>query len=223
MISLYLFFALLSNLSYSSEQPESNKIKYLALGDSYTIGESVDELERWPNLLAGMLEEKLDSPIDVTIIAKTGWTTDELMDAVSAARLSDEYDMVSLLIGVNNQYRGYPIKQYRKEFEQLLAQSIQLAEGDKSRVFVLSIPDYGVTPFAREKNPQKIAVEIDQYNNIARQICEKQEITFFDITEISRNAVNDPSLIANDGLHPSGKMYGLWAEKAFPFAVSLFK
>lgn len=223
MISLYLFFVLLSNLSYSSEQPESNKIKYLALGDSYTIGESVDERERWPNLLAEMLEEKLDSPIDVTIIAKTGWTTDELMDAVSAARLSDEYDMVSLLIGVNNQYRGYPIKQYRKEFEQLLTQSIQLAESDKSRVFVLSIPDYGVTPFAQEKNPQKIAVEIDQYNNIARQICEKQEITFFDITEISRNAVNDPSLIANDGLHPSEKMYGLWAEKAFPFAVSLFK
>ena len=223
MIALYLFLALFSNQSYTSEPIESEKIKYLALGDSYTIGESVDEDKRWPNLLAEMLEKKLESSIEVTIIAKTGWTTDELMDAVSAANLRKEYDLVSLLIGVNNQYRGYKVNVYKKEFEQLLTQSIQLAEGDKNRVFVVSIPDYGVTPFAKERNLKKIGLEVDQYNTIARQICEEHKIPFIDITEISRKAENDASLIADDGLHPSGKMYRMWAKKVFPLAFSLFK
>lgn len=223
MIALYILLALLSNQSYVSEQPESDKIKYLALGDSYTIGESVEEHERWPNLLARMLEEELDGTIEVTIIAKTGWTTDELMDAVSAAGLMREYDMVSLLIGVNNQYRGYRRKQYRKEFEQLLNHAIRLAEGDKNRVFVLSIPDYGVTPFAQDKNPEQIASEIDQYNNIAEEICGKYEVIYLDITDMSRKAASDGSLIANDGLHPSGKMYEMWAKMAFSSSLSLFK
>jgi len=224
LIALHILLALLfNNQSYVSEQPESDKIKYLALGDSYTIGESVEEHERWPNLLAKMLEEELDGGFEVTIIAKTGWTTDELMDAVSAAGLIKEYDMVSLLIGVNNQYRGYRKKQYKKEFEQLLNHAIRLAEDDKNRVFVLSIPDYGVTPFAQDKNPEKIASEIDQYNNIAEEICGKHEVAYLDITDISRKAAYDASLIADDGLHPSGKMYKMWAKMAFSQSLSLFK
>ncbi len=205
------------------DEPKPNEIKYLALGDSYTIGERVEEAKRWPVQLARLLEDNLKVPVEVTIIAKTGWTTDELMEAIAAANITEEYDMVSLLIGVNNQYRGYREKQYKKEFEQLLNQSIRFVKEDKQRVFVLSIPDYGVTPFAREHNPEKIGNEIDRYNTIARQICEKYEITYLDITESSRKAGADQSLIADDGLHPSTKMYEKWAEKAFSLVHPLFK
>jgi len=224
LIALYLFMALVTNNQLlMSDELKPDKIKYLALGDSYTIGESVNEKDRWPNLLAKKLEDEMACAVEVTIIAKTGWTTDELMDAVDAANLREGYDLVSLLIGVNNQYRGYHVKQYKREFEGLLSQSIDLTRGDKSRVFVLSIPDYGVTPFAKDKDPKKIGVEIDRYNRIAQEICEKHEITYLDITEISRLAASDPSLIADDGLHPSGKMYKVWTEKAFSFVLSLFK
>ncbi len=224
MTALYLIFALLINNHFSmSDEFSPDKITFLALGDSYTIGESVAENERWPNLLAEKIEKEVGILVEVTIIAKTGWTTNELIDAIAAADLADEYDMVALLIGVNNQYRGYDVRQYKKEFEQLLKQSIQFANNKKERVFVLSIPDYGVTPFAKDKNPKKIGAEIDQYNLKAQQICEKQEVAYLDITEISRKASSDQSLIADDGLHPSGKMYKMWSKQAISFALPLFK
>ncbi|MDW7694337.1 SGNH/GDSL hydrolase family protein [Flammeovirgaceae bacterium SG7u.111] len=193
-----------------STDSTSSTIKYLALGDSYTIGESVATNERWPVQLSKKLEEeglKVEPP---KIIATTGWTTDELQKAINAEKITNDYDLVSLLIGVNNQYRGYPFEQYEKEFEELLIQSISFTQNRPERVFVVSIPDYGVTPFASARDSQKIALELDNYNEKASEICEKYQVAFYNITPYSRTAKNDEALLASDGLHPSGKMYTGW-------------
>jgi Lysophospholipase L1 and related esterases len=186
--------------------------KYLALGDSYTIGESVTEAERWPNQLTNLLNQKGGSISKPTIIATTGWRTDNLKNAMTIAKLQNEYDLVSLLIGVNNQYQGKPADQYAIEFEDLLVTAVQLAKGKKENVFVVSIPDYGFTPFGKPKQ-EKISKELDQFNSINKSITEKHGIAYFNITDISREGLNDSTLVASDGLHPSGKMYGLWAER----------
>ena len=197
MILIILFAQLFFN------PPET---KFLALGDSYTIGESVAEAERWPNQLAAKL--KLAAP---HIIATTGWRTDNLKDAIEAANLKPEYDLVSLLIGVNNQYQGKSIEIYEREFEELLQTSIKLAKGKKKNVFVVSIPDYGYTPFGKAKQ-EKISEELDQYNAINKPMAAKYGVKYFNITEISRKGLEDAELIAGDGLHPSGKMYAQWVE-----------
>ncbi|MEP6894775.1 MAG: SGNH/GDSL hydrolase family protein [Chloroflexota bacterium] len=194
------------------------KIRYLALGDSYTIGESVDEAERWPNQLADFLKAG-GLPTEVTIIARTGWTTSELWDGVQADKINPPYDLVSLLIGVNNQYRGYDINEYRKQFTFLLNKSIEYTGGNPKRVIVLSIPDWGVTPFARGEDSAQIAKDIDAYNAINREETEKAGAFYVDITPISREAANDRSMIAADGLHPSGKMYTEWAKLAYLAAL----
>ncbi|MEO9966336.1 MAG: SGNH/GDSL hydrolase family protein [Reichenbachiella sp.] len=197
--------------------------KYLALGDSYTIGESVAPDERWPHVLQGRLVGdgiKMEVP---KIIATTGWTTDELQAAIDKEKPASNYDLVSLLIGVNNQYRGYPIEQYQKEFESLLKQSIAFAANRVERTFVISIPDYGVTPFAADKNPKKIGLELDEYNRLAKSICQRYKVAFIDITPGSRKAVSDESLVAEDGLHPSGKMYKEWVDAAYPTVKSMLK
>jgi lysophospholipase L1-like esterase len=214
----------MSDLHTSNRKPNqrSNK-EYLALGDSYTIGAAVSAKARWPNQLAKRLEEKTEQSIKTTIIAKTGWTTNELIDAVSSAQLADTYDLVSLLIGVNNQYRGYSIYQYEKEFEQLLLTSIRYTGDNSGNVFVLSIPDYGITPFAADLDQDKIASEINKYNQIAKGICKAYQVEFTDITEISRMAVSERSLIADDDLHPSAMMYEKWVEKALPLVLGLSK
>lgn len=198
-------------------------IRYLALGDSYTIGESVDESERWSNQLADLLSPQLEGErIEVTIIAKTGWTTDELWQGIQSAEVNPPYDLVSLLIGVNNQYRGRDTEEYREQFVFLLNKSIEYAGGDANKVIVLSIPDWGVTPFASNRDSKKIAVEIDQFNAVNKEETEKAGARYVDITPISREAVNEPSLIAPDGLHPSGKMYTMWAEKVLPIVLAIF-
>jgi lysophospholipase L1-like esterase len=187
-------------------------LKYLALGDSYTIGESVAEHERWPNQLEVLLSSKgmtIDKP---TIIAATGWRTDNLANAIRIANLKHGFDLVSLLIGVNNQYQGKPFDQYIADFGKLLNASIHLANGKTKNVFVVSIPDYGYTPFGL-KNKEKISKEIDQYNESAKRICEQLQVKHINVTEISRDAQRDPELVAADGLHPSGKMYALWSNK----------
>lgn len=192
-------------------QPEtaSKKIKFLALGDSYTIGESVAENERWPNQLADSLRKRgLDCP-DPTIIATTGWRTDDLKNAIDKAKLTPDYNLVSLLIGVNNQYQGKSAESYRPEFEELLKTAISLAGGDKSKVFVVSIPDYGYTPFGREKQ-DSIRRAIDEFNNVNRSVTTRYGIRYFNITDISRKGLTEPVLVASDGLHPSGKMYSEW-------------
>ncbi len=209
-----LLYLLLSNItSFAQTQNYMNKqqFSFLALGDSYTIGEAVEENERWPIQLKAVLEKRGVALEPVKIIATTGWTTDELQKGIEKAKIDGQtYDLVSLLIGVNNQYRGYPIAQYQKEFKELLVQAIQFAGGDVSSVFVISIPDYGVTPFAKEKDPEKIARELDEYNAIANKIASDLGVAFFDITSGSKKAKEDLELIAKDGLHPSGKMYADW-------------
>ena len=187
------------------------QLKYLALGDSYTIGESVLEKDRWPNQLASLLSSGIRE-VKTSIVATTGWRTDNLMNAIDIAKLKDEYNLVSLLIGVNNQYQGKSADQYAIEFEELLKTSIRLAKGNKENVFVVSIPDYGFTPFG-QKNQSKISKEIDQFNEISKKITNQYHIKYFNITDISRQGISDPTLVAGDGLHPSGKMYALWAQR----------
>lgn len=194
-----------------------DSLTYLALGDSYTVGEGVAAAERWPVQLVARLAQGQVYVKSPQIIAKTGWTTDELLVAIDQApHLEGTYDLVSLLIGVNNQYRGYPIDQQKEEFEQLLKKAISFAGNNASRVFVVSIPDWGVTPFATGRNRKQIASEIDRYNEVNQQVCRQYTVRYLDITPISRQ--NDPhhTLTADDGLHPSGKMYSSWVDKIYP-------
>ena len=197
-------------------------IHYLALGDSYTIGESVPENERWPNQLAGLLQAD-DVSTEVTIIARTGWTTDELWMGVQAREVNLPYDLVSLLIGVNNQYRGLDIGEYQDEFVFLLNKAIEYAGGDAKRVIVLSIPDWGVTPFAMSRDSKKIATEINLFNSVNREETEKAGAYYVDVTPSSRKAITDGALIAADGLHPSGKMYAEWAKLAYPEVLKVLE
>jgi lysophospholipase L1-like esterase len=193
-------------------------IRYLALGDSYTIGESVEMAERFPNQLADFLKAG-GMQVEVTIIAKTGWTTNELWDGIQAHEINPPYDLVSLLIGVNNQYRGYDLNEYREQFVFLLNKSIEYAGGNPKRVIVLSIPDWGVTPFARGQNSIQIAKDIDAFNAVNKAETEKGGAQYVDVTPISREAAHDTTLIAPDGLHPSGKMYLEWAKLSYPAAL----
>ena len=197
-------------------------IRYLALGDSYTIGESVPENERWPIQLAGLLQAD-DVSTEVTIIARTGWTTDELWKGIQAAEINPPYDLVSLLIGVNNQYRGLDIDEYREEFIFLLNKAIEYAGGDAKRVIVLSIPDWGVTPFAMRRDSKKIATEINLFNSVNRGETEKAGAYYVDVTPSSRDVVTDGALIASDGLHPSGKMYAEWAKLTYSEVLRIFE
>jgi lysophospholipase L1-like esterase len=187
-------------------------IKFLALGDSYTIGESVAVNERWPVQLAHALRAKGIDCSEPQIVATTGWRTDDLKHAIEKARLKPEYTLVSLLIGVNNYYQGKSAESYAPEFEELLRTAIALAQGDKSRVFVVSIPDYGYTPFGKEKQ-NVISTGIDAYNTINKSVAQKLGVKYIYITDISRKGLTDPDLVATDGLHPSGKMYRAWVER----------
>ncbi len=191
--------------------PKTTLLSYLALGDSYTIGEAVLPNQRWSEQLVQKLKPFGIDFSTLDIIAKTGFTTAELVEAIHQQNLSQTYDLVSLLIGVNNQYRGQSLEQFGIEFRQLLATSTQLA-GNSSRVFVLSIPDWGVSPFAQNLDNAKIAHEIDAFNKLAKEECNLLGIRFLDITPLSRKALNDTTMIANDDLHFSEKMYKLWAD-----------
>lgn len=197
-------------------------LRYLALGDSYTIGESVEETERFPNQLAALLANE-GLTVEVKIIARTGWTTDELWQGIQKEDITPPYDMVSLLIGVNNQYRGRDIEEYREGFIFLLNKAIEYAGGDVKRVIVFSIPDWGVTPFAAGRNTTQIASEIDAFNQVNLEESQKAGAHYVDVTPVSRKAEEDPTLVAGDGLHPSGKMYSEWAKSALPIALGILK
>ena len=198
--------------------PDDKSKRFLALGDSYTIGESVAPAERWPVQLARMLQKEgvgLDEP---QIIATTGWTTDELSAAIDRAPPRGPFDLVSLLIGVNNQFRGRALAEYRGQFADLLKRAIGLAGSQPGRVLVLSIPDWGVTPFARGRDRAAIGRAIDEFNAINAEAAQGAGARYVDVTPVSRQAVVDAALIAGDGLHPSGKMYTEWARLALPAA-----
>ncbi|HEX2079357.1 MAG TPA: SGNH/GDSL hydrolase family protein [Longimicrobium sp.] len=194
-------------------------MRFLALGDSYTIGEGVEEGERWPVQLARLLRERGIDVADPQIIARTGWTTDELSTAIDDADPRGPYTLVSLLIGVNNQYRGRSAEEYRGEFVELLRRAVGFAGGEASRVIVLSVPDWGVTPFAEGRDRARIAAEIDVYNAINREEAERAGAHWVDVAPQSRAAGADPAYLVSDGLHPSGRAYAEWARLALPAAL----
>ncbi|MBE0610802.1 MAG: SGNH/GDSL hydrolase family protein [Dehalococcoidia bacterium] len=196
--------------------------RFLALGDSYTIGESVDAEERWPVQLAAMLRERGIDVAEPEIVATTGWTTDELASAIVEREPRGPYGLVSLLIGVNNQYRGQLLEEYRNQFYGLLEQAIAFAGDEPGRVLVLSIPDWGVTPFADGRDRDQIAREIDAFNAVNRDESASAGARYVDVTPISRMAASDRRLVAEDGLHPSGLTYRAWAELALPGALAAF-
>jgi lysophospholipase L1-like esterase len=191
---------------------KNEPVKFLALGDSYTIGESVAEDQRWPVQLMNAFAGSGYKCHEPAIIASTGWRTDDLKKAIEGSGISKDHNLVSLLIGVNNQYQGKSSGEYAGEFEELLNIAIQFASDDKSKVFIISIPDYGFTPFGKSRQ-HEISSEIDAFNAINKSIAEKKGVKYINITDISRQGLKDPELVAGDGLHPSGKMYGLWVER----------
>ncbi len=184
---------------------------YLALGDSYTIGEQVLLSESFPYQVVQLLRKKNIEIAAPEIIAKTGWTTDDLNAAIQENIFLKQYDFVSLLIGVNNQYRGRAVEEYETEFNFLLEQAVELAGNDSTKVFVLSIPDWGVTSFAVDRDVAKIANEIDEYNATCKKITLQQNCTYIDITTSQRIDAHNDEMLASDGLHPSGKEYEKWA------------
>jgi lysophospholipase L1-like esterase len=198
-------------------------LKYLALGDSYTIGESVELPERFPVQLGKVMDAALQANTTVKIIAKTGWTTDELMAGIELDPPDPPYDLVTLLIGVNNQYRGRDLMEYRFQFNELLAKAIEFAGDDPDRVIVISIPDYGVTPFASGMDAEKIRKEIDEFNQVNQEISLNMGISWVNVTGISRMAAQDLSLLAEDGLHPSGEMYSMWVDELWPVVLQKFE
>lgn len=227
-VLIFLFFTyFIANLSsYSMQQSMQKKYHYLALGDSYTIGEKVTSSENFPNQVFAELKDKINIEAP-RIIATTGWTTDELeagiVDANKKEALLSNYDFVTLLIGVNNQYRGRDVENYKTEFKELLKKAIQFAGNRNERVAVLSIPDWGVTPFAEGRDREKISEEIDMYNRANQKIAARYNIYYINITPWTREAANDPTLLAEDGLHPSGKEYQRWAKKIASRFLSLIQ
>ena len=204
--------------------PSAKKYYYLALGDSYTIGESVAAPDNFPNQVYAMMKNDTVNFHPPLIIAQTGWTTDELEGGIVAANtaepLRSSYDFVSLLIGVNNQYRSSPVASYRPGFEELLRKAIRYTGDWPDRVVILSIPDWGVTPFANGRDRAQIAMEIDAYNAANKQIAQQYNVHYIDITPWTREAATDTTLLAGDGLHPSGKEYKRWAERVAEFFKS---
>jgi len=202
----------------SSDTPMTSKTgaTYLALGDSYTIGENVKESERFPAQTVQLLQAQNINVKDPEYIATTGWTTSNLLSAINSQNPAKNFDIVTLLIGVNDQYQRGDTTGYRERFLALLNKAVDLADGRKTHVFVLSIPDYSVTPFVVENDKADVSRQIDLFNAINKEVSLQNNITYIDITPSTRQAANDPSLIANDGLHPSGKEYAVWAGMLAP-------
>ena len=196
---------------------------FLALGDSYTIGEQVPMEKNFPFQTARLLREENVEVADPVIVAKTGWTTDELAMAVREEGIKETFSFVTLLIGVNNQYRGRDLENYKQEFSQLLDQAIVFANGHTQNVFVLSIPDWGVTPFAEGKDRELITKQIDDYNAAKKEITLAHKCNFCDITDSTRRNGTDKDFLAEDGLHPSAREYSIWAERLAPMIVGVLK
>jgi lysophospholipase L1-like esterase len=204
--------------------PVPMQYKYLALGDSYTIGESVCATCRFPEQLKDSIQDSTNSTIELRIIAQTGWTTTNLKAAIASEVPGNDYDMVTLLIGVNNQFQNKPFSLYEQEFPELVSTAIAAAKGDKNNVIVVSIPDYAFTPYGQQSsNPQNISAEIDAYNNFAQSYCTQLGISFINITDITRQGVAEPGLVASDGLHPSALAYTKFVHRLLPEAIEILQ
>ena len=216
-----LVFTIFCSIMLNQEAMSQKSISYLALGDSYTIGEGVPVFESYPYQAVQILRKKGFNLLAPEIVAKTGWTTGELQAGIDGTKFLPIYDVVTLLIGVNNQYRGKSPEEYADEFESLLKLAIAFAGNNSKRVAVLSIPDWGATPFAEGKDRAKITAEIDAFNTVNRKISSKYKVQYIDITPGTRLAATDPSLVTKDKLHPSGKEYTKWAEKVAKFVTTI--
>ncbi|MFN8393675.1 MAG: SGNH/GDSL hydrolase family protein [Bacteroidia bacterium] len=201
--------------SMSPSRKSTEPVRLLALGDSYTIGESVAEDERWPMQLRDRLMENGVEVEWYKIIARTGWKCKELSAAIDASSVTNDYNLVGLLIGVNDYFQGRPIEEYKRRFPELLERAIKFAGGRKERVFVVSIPDYSYTPLYQAHH-DPISSGIDQFNDANRKASLAAGVTYIDITALSRNWEKDPELVADDGLHPSGKQYAAWVKLMEP-------
>lgn len=209
-------------MGMSPAQHNGQSIRLLALGDSYTIGESVNESERWPMILRDRLIEKGHEVEWYKIIARTGWKCKELSSAIDASSVTNDYNLVGLLIGVNDYFQGRPIEEYKRRFPELLQRAIGFAGGRKERVFVISIPDYSYTPLYQAHH-ETISDGIDQFNDANRKVSLAAGVHYFDITPISRQGLRDPELVAPDGLHPSGKQYAAWVKLMEPKILEMLK
>ena len=207
--AVYYLFLICSIASFGQD----TKISFLALGDSYTVGTSEIPKNSWPNQFAEILSKK-GYKTKTRILADAGWTSDRLLREIEKENIEPNYDLVSLLIGVNNQYRRLDFDSFKKDFITLLDKSVQFAQNDTNKVIVLSIPDWSITPFARFKDKNRITKELKKYNSFIKQETEKRNIIYVEITQLSRNAEVNSSLIASDSLHLSKKMYKMWAKKA---------
>ncbi|HET8864565.1 MAG TPA: SGNH/GDSL hydrolase family protein [Gracilimonas sp.] len=226
ILQISLLFFLFSNCQSKNNglnPSEIEPVSYLALGDSYTIGTGIDVEESWPMQLSDLLKDNNLTVRNTKIIATNGWTTTDLKEGIQDENPDSSYNMVSLLIGVNNQYQGLDIELYKTEFRELLEQSIAFANGDTGKVFVVSIPNYGITPFGKLRNTEKVTREIASYNEIAKNISTEYGIPFVNITPISEMAENDRDLLASDNLHPSAEMYGMWVEKIMPTVTQILQ
>ena len=211
-IQVTMMLMLISCQEKAENQADTQPIQYLALGDSYTIGQSVDTSDRWPIQLDAKLKDEGFAVERTDIIAQTGWKTSDLLNAIEDTNLED-YNLISLSIGVNNQFSGIPFEVYTSEFDELLGRIIDAA--GVSRVFIVSIPDYGVTPFG-SNNSETISQELDEYNEYARLKCDTLNIPYINITEISRVLGASEGALASDNLHPSGTQYALWVDEMIP-------
>ncbi len=206
--------------SQKTESTDSS-LTYLALGDSYTVGESVEVDQQWPRQLRSAMDSSGLMVSEPIIIAQTGWRTDDLLNAAKEQVSEKKYDMVSLLIGVNNEYQGRSPKSFVSEFEKCLLFAIEHSKTGKDGVFVLSIPDYGYTPFGAAKQEQ-ISKRLNAYNEICRKVCKEHSVLYINITDISREVPEDDSLVAKDQLHPSGEQYSRWVERALENVLKLY-
>jgi acyl-CoA thioesterase-1 len=203
--------------------PENFKL--IALGDSYTIGQSVCETCRFPAQLKDSLQtyfSVLDT-FNLQIIARTGWTTSDLKSAIVAADLQTDFDLVTLLIGVNNQYQNKPFSLYETEFVELINTAVSLVGNTASKLIVVSIPDYAYTPFGQGRNPENISSQLELYNSFARTYCENNGIKYVNITDITQDGLNNPLLVASDNLHPSALAYTKFVERILPMAIDILK
>ena len=203
-------------------KPRAVPVRVLALGDSYTSGEAIPAGTGWPYQLEAALLEDSVRVTSLTIVAHTGWTSADLLVAIAKTHLTPQYDLVTLQIGVNNQYRGLLFEQFQSEFVELLTRATTLAGDEPGHVVVLTIPDYSVTPVGRRLDPDLTRMEIDQYNAFIADTLDSTETALVNITEISRQADEDTSLVAHDGLHPSAKMYAQWVEVIRPVVAAIF-